>query len=544
MAASQVRKYLVFALVWAAVVATWAHLPSLLIASRAPAGAWYPGGVQNTEDACFYISQLADGARGTWLLPNRMTAESGGRGEFRPFFTIAGMLGRGLDLSPASTWRVLNVLGAFLFALALAMLAGWMLGWSRWAAAAAVLATWAAGPVSMLPESWREPLQSLYGILAAEDAMSESNTWRAMAATGALFSFALLLQIGVLWSWARAAAGARRCLFALPVCVLALGFTHPYDLPPLSLAALIALALPGDRTLHPRLRSACLVVLAAAAPPFLYHAWLLRADPDVALYYQNIFLNSPNPYSYLLAVLPFALFVPWVLAGVAPERRTAARLLLFWIVAILVCLYLPVRIQRRMVEGLHWMAVLAGVAGAAALWRRRGEWNPNPAALAGTVLAGALLVLGLVPNLRYPFAVSAWAAQHPQDYFLYREERSALAYCAASLPPGRVVACSRSLGPFVAALTPHRAYLAHYHQTLNLRAKTETLGNILNPTTPELERQHILALSPITHLIFGPRERAITSWRPEAERMLVECYADPSGSVRVYAVQREELPAG
>ncbi|MBE7558504.1 hypothetical protein HS125_06020 [bacterium] len=532
-----VRRYLLFALAWSLAVALWASLPSLLIASHAPAGAYYAGGVQNTEDACFYISQLADGAEGAWLLANRMSGESAGAGEFRPFFTLAGLLGKLVGLSPTATYRALNVIGAFLAALALSLLSGWMLGWSRAAMAASVLILLSAGPVALLPAGWRDVLAGTYGILPAEEIISESNTYRALAATGGHFAFSLLFQVIVFWTWARAIGGSRRTLIGLVASVFALGTTHPYDLPPLALAALLALLLPAAEARAWRL--SCLVVLFACVPVIGYRAWLL-VDPAAGSQYPEVFLNSPNPYTYLLALMPYCLLVPWAARGVPASQRLGARILSCWMAAVVACLYLPISIQRRMVEGLHWMAGLCGMAGAAHLWSRRAEWRRDARPWCIAALCAVLVVLGLVPNLRFPFAIAGWAASRPEEYFLSRPERSALAYCGRNLPPGSVIASSRALGPYVAARTPHRAFVAHYHLTHQLRDKLEALETILHPATLPLERKHLLLRENVTHLIFGPREAAMTPWRPGGDPALSEVYATPDGAVRVYAVVREE----
>ena len=532
------RSYLVFALVWAGAVAFWAGTPQRLIAAHVPPGGYYSGTVVHAGDTLTYISLFADGARGEWFLQNRMSDEVAPHGDFRPFFTVAGLLGRGLGLSPTATYQALVSACAFLFALTFALFARWLLGASPPAIAAAVLVPWVAGPLSLLPQHMTDTLGSMYSILPAANVVAETNTGRSLGAGGPLFSFSLTLLVLLFWSWGAALKGRRWALAALALVSLALGFTHPYDMPPLLLLAAAALVLPWERETAARMRIAATVLLLTAAPPVAYRAWLLTTQPTLAAYYEQVFLNSPNPYTFVIALVPFLFFVPWAARLATPAHRPLVRLLLLWMIMIAVCLYLPMRIQRRMVEGLHWAVVLCGIMGAMWLWQSKREllrdWRVR-------VLVGVVAVFfaaALVPNVLFPFRIADWAAESPSDYFMLKEEYSALRFTAEKLPPGSVIGGSRETGACVAALTPHRAYLAHHHNTLDVRRKSEVMERILSGETSPLLREELLRTSPITHLVYGPREARPGGWDPSRDPSLVRVYPPAPGPVAIYRLSR------
>jgi hypothetical protein len=105
--------------------------------------------------------------------------------------------------------------------------------------------------------------------------------------------------------------------------------------------------------------------LLAAAVPLTWLLILTRLDPGMASWSAHNVLESPPPHAYLAAFAPL-----WLLAGAGLRlawRELGPRrwLLVAWVVAPVVLVYLPVSFQRRMAEG--WivpLGILAAVAAA------------------------------------------------------------------------------------------------------------------------------------------------------------------------------------
>jgi len=211
---------------------------------------------------------------------------------------------------------------------------------------------------------------------------------------------------------------------------------------------------------------------------------------------------TPNPVILIGSYGFVALGALLALPKIWQERRGGAKeweLPMAWLVAILIAIYLPVRFQRKMIEGLHVvLCLLATVWLAPHLGRFRCEhfrW-----ALVG-------LVMLTVPSQIAFFALNGYWLVHNN---LIYDERFNPPYSRRLMPPYYLsehhlqlfrwlerhsdrqdgVLCHPMLGNYLPVLTGRKVFVGHWAETLNFPAKLRLATAVWEGSLPvELARQ-------------------------------------------------------
>ncbi len=307
------------------------------------------------------------------------------------------------------------------------------------------------------------------------------------------------------WRWSVAAA----------LCWAIMGMIVPFYLAVLYvlLAAWIAMVWLRARAFPWRLFRAAAVGGGLTLPLFAYYALAFAGNPALGAWSAQNLLPSPPPLDLLLAYLPLLIpaltALPFVWSAAWDKGRLT--LLLAWVIVAPLLAYLPLNVQRRLLEGVIVpLAILAaiGLAG----WARRGR--------AGSWLAGgtvalacastALLLAGgygaaLRPGLPLfrPAAESAafdWLNAHS-----YRGEVALGAYATGSaLPAFTHLRPLAGHGPeTIAAEDKRRVIEAFYRGELSAGEATALLDG------PCLAPEPLPCSDPVSYLLFGPLEQAL-----------------------------------
>jgi len=111
---------------------------------------------------------------------------------------------------------------------------------------------------------------------------------------------------------------------------------------------------------------------AMTIPLFVYNAWIFLRNPAFAQWSAQNILTSPPMFEYVIAYLPLGAFA--VIAGrwawnQAREKGQHA-LLIGWLIAVPILVYLPINVQRRLAEGVIVpLAILAAWEIRQLIWR-------------------------------------------------------------------------------------------------------------------------------------------------------------------------------
>ncbi len=474
---------------------------------------WFMFGV---DDANSYLAKMREGANGAWLFHLAYTSEPHqGALLFTPYLLmgkIAALLAPPSD--PALVDAMLLVfhvarllfgfllilmtyrfVAAFVRAPALRLLIvvlvslGGGLGWLLVVLGQSNL--FGTSPVDLLlPEGYTFYL--LYGLPHLALAR--------IGLLGGLLALFRALNLDDPRRWLRWAALAGLCWLVMALCV------------PFYVAVLYAIlgswglaALLRERRFPAGLFWRCVVGALIPAPMLVYSLIIVATDPILGTFQAQNLLPSPHPLHYvfgygLLAVLA----VPGIRWAWKRGKRQIAYLLLpAWVIAGPILVYLPVAVQRRMLEGVFVpLCILAG-AGLRLVLGRRPALIRRAASLA---LVGLLI---LTPVL---ILASGFLALQGHDPLLFHstDELAALDWLNAHTPADAVVLTNGPvIGNYLPARTNLRAYIGHGVETIDFGRKNAAVQRFYAGDMEPGEADTFLAKGNITYVLFGPSDPEI-----------------------------------
>ena len=280
----------------------------------------------------------------------------------------------------------------------------------------------------------------------------------------------------------------------------------------------------------------------AGAPPLtllLYDAWLFTQNPVFAIWARQNALPSPALGAYLMAYGLLLAFVAVGLAAVFRHPLTRRRaLLVSWPLAALVMAYLPVGVQRRLLEG---VIVPLGVLAAFGIWRLVGE---PPEEGAGLRLGWRLRQVGVSAVVMVLFGSAILlvgggllAARTPREpAFLPAGQVAALNWLREEAPPGSVVLATYETGNVIPAYAGVRVYIGHGPETVDARRKeAEARAFFLGGMTDD-SRRALLDTAGADYVYIGPAEASSCPVCFDPAALGLRPVYD-AGGVTIYAVE-------
>jgi hypothetical protein len=209
-------------------------------------------------------------------------------------------------------------------------------------------------------------------------------------------------------------------------------------------------------------------------------------------------LPSPAPGHYALAYGLLA--VPAAIGARRAWRRGSLPhlLLVAWVIAAPVLAYLPVNVQRRLLEGVIVpLGVLAVVGLRLSLPRGRRGQRALIAWLAVLLSGTALLWLGALFTVLKP----------DRPIFQQSAELRAMTALNRIAPRDAVVLALKETGNILPAWTDLRAYVGHGPETVDAQRKEEVARQFFAGTLDPAAQQELLAV--VDYVFFGTQEQAL-----------------------------------
>jgi len=220
----------------------------------------------------------------------------------------------------------------------------------------------------------------------------------------------------------------------------------------------------------------------AGVPPLLvlaYNAWLFSHDPVYAAWAAQNSLPSPPIIDYALAYgLLIGLATPGAIQVWRKGLTDRTTLLIVWPLVTAAMVYLPVNVQRRLLEGVIVPLCILATFG---IWRLVGEKPqarpstlPLPAETRSQLTwrlrqvgAGVLLML-LFPSTVLLLAGGIITALDPEWPVVHpTEELAALDWLRLHAPPGSIVLATHESGNLIPAYAGVRVYVGHGPESAN-----------------------------------------------------------------------------
>lgn len=259
-------------------------------------------------------------------------------------------------------------------------------------------------------------------------------------------------------------------------------------------------------------------VVLLGAPVIAYDYWVSVSNPILAGWSAQNVTPAPAIWNLvlgygLLGVLALVgAYQIWQKGAAAPEGEG---LVLVWAVTTLVLVYLPLDLQRRLINGLHIpLSLLAGLG----LHR----WLTGSSLRAGyrRLITTAVITIGALGTL-FVWTVPLLGMLTPPDraettalFFLREEEKIGLNWLRENTRPTDIILASPRLGMFVPGQTGARTFYGHPFETIDAVFKKSMVEAFFQG---EIET----VSPPADYLIYGPSEQALGKPRRLPEYDLV-----------------------
>jgi len=501
----------------------------------------FDGAVMNLEDIHCHLATMQQGARGQWRFHLLFTPEDHQGAFLRPLYLTLGHLARLGGLPLTFTYHLarllcgaLSLLSAYAFISlllrrAMRRIAFFLtclssgLGW-LWL----LLRPTPPGGISPI-DFWLNDAYIFFSLfLFPHFAFS-------IAALLAVFSGALLYET----------EPRRRYLALVAFASLALALEHPFAiLIVMAVLASYGLILWISHGAFPvRLVLPGLICGTISFPVLAYDLLLFYREPVFRAWQAQNYTLSPPPLYY---VLGYGLLLPLALVGVMRLWRRRDRRGVFaiaWVATVAVLIYLPIPLQRRMLEGVQVpLSVLAaqGLGGILASLRRSSllkRLRPPgyPLHKLRLLLLNLLLVSTLPSNLYLVAGATLAAWQRHPSLFHPRTTVEAIDWLETHSAWTDTILSSYETGNYIPARIGHRVFWGHWSGTAWYAQKRRLALTFFGERTDDAWRIAFLREYGIRYLFYGPEEKALGAFDPTGKPYLTPVFSN--GRVTVYEVK-------
>lgn len=530
--------------------ASWIGLLALVLASLPlAAAAWAPPGIHfqglfaAASDQYQYLSFMAQGMEGGWLVDILSTPEETPRILIFPAYVLLGKLGAALGM------QVVTIFHASRFAFGAILLAVVWVLIKKAADAGAVSHPVFAFAIVCFGSgvAWiARPL----GVRTADLWQGEMTTFQALATNPHTPLAQVLLVISLMLFWRGCESRDMFRPLGAGGCVLLLSFVLPYSAP-LALAVMAAygglVAWRGEAP--PRVVARALATVLLIGGAGVLAQYTIYRGPGVGYVFDWAaqIQGRANPWLLLGGMgflLPAATF-----RVVSLQRQGALRglplLLAVW-AATALALSLAPRPMRYQIRMLNGIGIPLGILGAEGLWRlaaggvhrlKRLPWG-RPI-LVGIILGAVSLTDVLVllrPFLGHPWVLSNEARRVFEAPLAFSaDEVEALRWLRSQPREAGVVLAGLPMSNALPALALKKVVAGHDSLTIEFERKRHDLEAFFHPAATAAERKAILRKYRVGYVYYGPDEQRRTGLPVLADAVLEQAFRN--ATVAVYRVK-------
>lgn len=278
-------------------------------------------------------------------------------------------------------------------------------------------------------------------------------------------------------------------------------------------------------------------------PLTIYYAYTLRTNAVFKAWDAQAGTPAlPWPH-YLIAYGPMLLLAYFFWRD-KPQSRTRFAVLWIWILAAAALLYMPLRPQRRFVQGVHVPLSILASAGflqtllpwvkQTTLWKKVVDLpRYSPETLSRFLVMLFVLFMSL-SNFYVLASVSVSSANQQLDtIFRPVDEIEMTRWLRHEVPATSVLLADYLTGNYVAANGGHRVVLGHWAETMGYEEKQEAVATFFDSASGDQFRLELLSTYGVDFVWHGPRERELGGFDPRTVDYLDHVHT--VGDISVFA---------
>ncbi|HLY27329.1 MAG TPA: hypothetical protein VKQ72_13370, partial [Aggregatilineales bacterium] len=242
----------------------------------------------------------------------------------------------------------------------------------------------------------------------------------------------------------------------------------------------------------------CCVGALIPLPYLIYNFYVFATNPVLGAWSAQNVLPSPHPLHYVVGygILAF-LSLPAIRWGWHRARHSIVYLLpVSWVIAAPILVYLPINVQKRLLEGVFVPLCILAVMGLRLWWIGSGvQRRPRYARLVWRQAVIGLLLLLLPTTLVLLSGGITFAARADlaSPAFHSAGEIAALDWLNSHAQTDQIVLCRFDTGNYLPVRTSLRAYIGHGPETLNLAEKSQKVDRFLAGSMSPEEARYLLS---------------------------------------------------
>ncbi|MCB9451323.1 MAG: hypothetical protein H6672_07775 [Anaerolineaceae bacterium] len=515
-------------------LALLAFLPFLWVALSGVGSQWqFMGFLNNYRDGATYLAKMFQGMEGDWLVRFLHSPESQNGAFLQIIYPALGQLAGLFGISPIAIFHAARVVASLMMYMALYHLGATIWTKIRTRRVFFILVSvgagfgWLLGPLMgdtrfpdlMIPEMF--PLYS-----------SVVNVHFPLT----LMCLALLASVIVqaFRPGMNTAPEIRNGGLTAALVSLAMVFLYPQGLIPFlaALAAYIILKWVHTRRFTKLEPHWALVVLLPSLPMLVYYAIIMTDNPIIVEWNRQNVTPALPPLNMLLGLgLPLLIAIPGLYRALRRFEPDGDQIMLLWLIAIVVLVYLPTNIQRRFSVGLMIPLAYFGTRALEDFWFRRinRPWRYRLAVVVVPFIAMSQIFALIIPVL----PVISGNVNENTGIFLEQDYRAVFDWLDSTNRGRFVVLASPNVSLWLPGWTGGQVVYGHPFETMYAAEREETmLAWYSGDLSPEDCAAPLHTDSyQVNYVLVGPQEQALgTPSCADGLRLLARF-----GSVLVYA---------
>lgn len=232
-----------------------------------------------------------------------------------------------------------------------------------------------------------------------------------------------------------------------------------------------------QRRFPTRLFLRAVVAGALTLPLFLYYAWVFANNWAFAHWSSQNILTSPPPLDYLLSYGLLIMLALIALRGVVRQayQRVEYALLIGWLIAAPILVYLPINVQRRLGEGVIIPLAICAALGLRQLFRAQDDAIPPRSIREIARSGGQWVMLGILCLSTVLILATATIAATTQKHpvFISGAQIRAFEWLNQTAEAGEIVFAAWGTGNTLPVYSDLRPFVGLGPETLNAEPKNE-----------------------------------------------------------------------
>ena len=517
------KREIIAIVLFSVTIVFFSRIPYKLAEISMPSGMVFMGFIGPNQDPNSYLAWCKQAQEGKLLFEDKYTTEKQNRHFFHPYFLAVGRIAMLFGINIETAYEMSRLFLGFCLLLIIYIFSIVYFGTSGDAQIKRIFAFLFASIISgfgwVFPGSVVDKLENMFNLKPVDLWVTEGFTFLTILIRP-LFSLTQILIL-LFFIFLYISRKNRKLIYSClsGFCLFFIGLVHPYDLVTIYLAVAIYLFLQFRfyrEDIRFTLVSSLLPIVFSL--PVLLYEYLLFTGNSVFSKWSETITVSPNPLAYIIGYGILLIFAVIIIPFVYNRRRDIDMLILSWVFAVAILVYMPLNFQRRLIMGIQVPLALLTVEAIFHIIKLKSI------RINKIVIFSVLLIISVPSNIRYVTYSIFHAKRYYLNYNISGGDFAALKWIDTNIPSEATILSSFTTGLYIPGRTGNKVYVGHWDQTIDLSRKLTMVRGYYSGNMDYKERIKFLKENGINYVYCGLFEKAICRLDLDKEKYLTLVY--------------------